>query len=213
MTATAILYTYLQMMGADVGFYIPEREGEGYGLNRGALKKLADEGTQLIVTVDNGISALDEADYAKALGMELVITDHHQPGDVLPDAVAVVDPHRRDDTSAYRDLCGAGVALKLCAAMDDDCDGALERFAELAAIGTIGDVVPLTGENRIIVQQGLRAMACTEHPGLIALCEAAGRDISRLTSQDIAFAIAPPDKRCGKNGIGKAGVFPARQRR
>ena len=91
------------MMGADVGFYIPERESEGYGLNRGALKKLADEGTQLIVTVDNGISALDEADYAKALGMDLVITDHHQPGDVLPDAVAVVDPHRRDDTSAYRD--------------------------------------------------------------------------------------------------------------
>ena len=111
-TATAILYTYLQMMGADVGFYIPERESEGYGLNRGALKKLADEGTQLIVTVDNGISALDEADYAKALGMELVITDHHQPGDVLPDAVAVVDPHRRDDTSAYRDLCGDGRRLR-----------------------------------------------------------------------------------------------------
>ena len=202
-TATAILYTYLQMMGADVGFYIPEREGEGYGLNRGALKKLADEGTQLIVTVDNGISALDEADYARALGMELVITDHHQPGDVLPDAVAVVDPHRQDDTSAYQELCGAGVALKLCAAMDDDCDGALERFAELAAIGTVGDVVPLTGENRIIVQQGLRTMACTEHPGLIALCEAAGRDISRLTSQDIAFAIAPRINAAGRMGSAK----------
>ena len=202
-TATAILYTYLQMMGADVGFYIPERESEGYGLNRSALKQLAEEGTQLIVTVDNGISALDEADYVKELGMELVITDHHQPGDVLPDAVAVVDPHRKDDQSEYRELCGAGIALKLCAALDDDCDGTLERFAELAAIGTVGDVVPLTGENRIIVQRGLRTMACTEHPGLIALCEAAGRDITRLTSQDIAFAIAPRINAVGRMGSAK----------
>lgn len=203
-TATAILYTYLDMIGADVGFYIPERETEGYGLNRAALETLAAEGTQLIVTVDNGISAPDEVDFAKQHGMDVVITDHHQPSETLPDAVAVVNPHRKDDKSEYKELCGAGVALKLCAALDEgDCDGALERFSELAAIGTVGDVVPLTGENRIIVQHGLRALSCTEHPGLRALCEAAGRDITKLTSQDIAFALAPRINAAGRMGSAK----------
>ena len=204
-TATAILYTELLTMGADVGYYIPERETEGYGLNKNALRTLAEAGTNLIVTVDNGISAIEEAALAAQLGMDLVITDHHQPGAEIPAACAVVNPHRIGDHSEYKELCGAGVALKLAAALEDgDTEGALERFAELAAIGTVGDVVPLTGENRIIVQRGLAALACTENPGLRALCEAAGRDITKLTAQDIGFMIAPRINAAGR--MGSAGL-------
>lgn len=203
-TATAILYTELLNMGADVGYYIPERESEGYGLNKNALKALADAGTNLIVTVDNGISALEEAQLAADLGMDLVITDHHQPGSELPPACAVVNPHRIEDRCEFKDLCGAGVALKLAAALEDgDTEGALERFGEIAAIGTVGDVVPLLGENRLIVQRGLQSMPFTEHPGLRALCEAAGRDITKLTAQDIAFMLAPRINAAGRMGSAK----------
>lgn len=203
-TATAILYTELEMLGADVGYYIPERDTEGYGLNKYAIKALADAGTNLIVTVDNGISAIGEVEYAMRLGMEVVVTDHHQPGNEIPAAYAVVNPHRIGDHSEFKELCGAGVALKLAAALEDgDMEGALERFGEIAAIGTVGDVVALTGENRIIVQHGLRALACTENPGIRALCEAAGRDITKLTAQDIAFMIAPRLNAAGRMGSAK----------
>ena len=116
-TATALLYSYLECMGADVSYYINQRS-EGYGLCADALRRLAEEGVELIITVDNGISAIAEAELAKELGVELVITDHHKPGEVLPDAAAVVDPHREDDLSTFKDLCGCGVALKLIAAME-----------------------------------------------------------------------------------------------
>ena len=126
---------------------LPTREGGGYGLNRETLQKLADKGYKLIVTVDNGISAIEEADLAAELGIELVITDHHLPAQQLPKAVAVVDPKREDDTSPFKDLCGAGVAFKLCAALEGCEDPAelLEPFGELAALGTIADVMPLVG--------------------------------------------------------------------
>ena len=145
-TATAILYEYLTNLGAQVRCKLPLRTEGGYGMNKDALKKLADKGYTLIVTVDNGIAAVEEAAYARELGIDLVITDHHLPSGPLPDAAAVVDPNRPDDESGCGSLCGAGVAFKLCAAMEG-CDPAemLDVCGDLAAIGTVADVVPLVG--------------------------------------------------------------------
>ena len=139
-----------------------------YGLNTNAVREMHEDGVELIVTVDNGITALEEAELIAELGMTLVITDHHQPLETLPRAAAIVDAHRADDTSPFHDLCGAGVALKLVAALDGgDTAMALEQFGELAAIATVADVVTLSGENRYLVQLGLRLLANTERPGLL----------------------------------------------
>ena len=202
-TASALLFTYLQLMGADVTVYIPERTTEGYGLNRGAIKTLADEGVTLIITVDNGISAVDEVDYASSLGVDVVITDHHQPGELLPAAVAVVDPHRKDDKSTFKDLAGVGVALKLVGALDNDMEGALESFSHFAAIGTVGDVVPLVSENRRIVMEGLSSLRYCELPGLCALMEQAGIVPQKLSSQTVAFSIVPRINAAGRLGSAK----------
>lgn len=191
-TATAILYEYLSNLGAQVRCKLPLRNEGGYGLNREALKKLADKGYTLVVTVDNGISAVEEAAYAKELGIDLVITDHHLPSGALPDAVAVVDPNRADDTSSFKFLCGAGVAFKLCAAMEG-CDPAemLDVCGDLAAIGTVADVVPLVGENRTLVREGLAVLQDTVRPGLAALLEAAGCGGRPISSETIGYSIAP----------------------
>ena len=174
-SATAILYECLSSQGAHVRCKLPTR-GNGYGLTRSALEGLAQKGFTLVVTVDNGISAIEEAACAKELGLDLVITDHHLPAQQLPKAVAVVDPKREDDTSPFKDLCGAGVAFKLCAALEGCEDPAelLEPFGELAALGTIADVMPLVGENRTIVKEGLATLQDTLRPGLQALLENAG---------------------------------------
>ncbi|MCM1024258.1 MAG: single-stranded-DNA-specific exonuclease RecJ [Prevotella sp.] len=196
-TATALLYSYLECIGGNVSYYINDRS-EGYGLCGDALRRLADGGAELIVTVDNGISAVAEAALAKELGIELVITDHHQPGEVLPEAAAVVDPHRNDDLSPFKDLCGCGVALKLAAAMDGGSyDSALEQFSDLAAIATVADVVPLAGENREIVRLGLHYLENTENAGLKALMETASVKFP-VTSMQAAFAIAPRINAAGR---------------
>ncbi len=195
-TATALLYTYLQFQGGDVVYHINDRDSEGYGMFSGAVRKLADDGVQVIVTVDNGISAIKEAELAAELGMELIITDHHQPGEELPKAAAVVDPHRKDDVSPFKYLCGCGVALKLIAAMEGDYSMAMEQFSDLAAIATVADVVSLTGENREIVRTGMRYLKNTENPGLKALIEAAG--IKNISSTAIAFYIAPRINAAGR---------------
>lgn len=191
-TATAILYEYLTNLGAQVRCKLPLRSEGGYGLNKAALKKLADKGYSLVVTVDNGISAVEEAVYAKELGIDLVITDHHLPSGPLPDAIAVVDPNRPDDESPFKSLCGAGVAFKLCAAMEG-CDPAemLDVCGDLAAIGTVADVVPLVGENRTLVREGLALLQDTVRPGLAALLEAAGCSGKPVTSELIGYSIAP----------------------
>ena len=191
-SATAILYEYLTNLGAQVRCKLPLRTEGGYGLNRTALKKLADKGFRLIVTVDNGIAAVEEAAYAKELGIDLVITDHHLPSGSLPEAVAVVDPNRSDDESPFKSLCGAGVAFKLCAAMEG-CDPAelLDVCGDLAAIGTIADVVPLVGENRTLVREGLALLQDTVRPGLAALLEASGCAGKAVTSETVGYSIAP----------------------
>ena len=201
-SATAILYECLTNLGAQVRCKLPTREGGGYGLNRETLQKLADKGYKLIVTVDNGISAIEEADLAAELGIELVITDHHLPAQQLPKAVAVVDPKREDDTSPFKDLCGAGVAFKLCAALEGCEDPAelLEPFGELAALGTIADVMPLVGENRTIVKEGLATLQDTLRPGLQALLENAGYAGRPVTAETVSYGLAHPPERRGPHG-------------
>ena len=195
MTATVLLYDYLQSIGCDVWYYIPDRENEGYGLNKDAIDFIAARETDLIITVDNGISAIEEIDYAASLGLDVVVTDHHKPRDVLPSAVAVVDPHRRDEDDndkIYRDLAGVGVAFKLvCALENDDGWGIAEQYADLVSIGTVADIVPLTGENRILVRQGLSLIPETTNPGLRALVEETGLAGKKLTAEMLAFGIAP----------------------
>lgn len=192
MTATVLLYDYLQSIGCDVWYYIPDRENEGYGLNKGAIDAIAEEETDLIVTVDNGVSAINEIDYASILGIDVVVTDHHKPREILPDAVAVVDPHREDCEGEYKDLAGVGVAFKLvCALESDNGWGVMEQYADLICIGTVADIVPLTGENRILVRQGLSVMSETANRGLRVLLEETGLAEKKLTADMVAFGIAP----------------------
>lgn len=196
--ATVILYSYLMELGVDVTYYIPERE-EGYGMSEAAIRKLKEEGTELIITVDNGITALAEAELIYELGMRLIVTDHHQPLEKLPRAEAVVDPHRSDCPSPYKKYCGAGIALMLVAALENgDYTIAMEAFSELAAIATVADVVELSGENRFLVQRGLMYLANTERPGLLALMEKSGVLGKPLTSTSLAFSIAPRINAAGR---------------
>ncbi len=196
--STVILYSFLAEMGADVSWRIPERS-EGYGLNPAVVREMYDAGTELIVTVDNGISAIPESKLIHELGMELIITDHHQPGEELPEALAIVDAHRMDNISPFRLYCGAGIALLLVAAMNDgDLQMAMEQFGDLAAIATIADVVSLTGENRFLVSRGLEYLENTERAGLIALREVSGLSGRTLDAGCVAFGIAPRINAAGR---------------
>ena len=191
-TASSLLYLFLETLGADVLCYIPDRNSEGYGLNKSAIDQLKNDGVKLIVTVDNGISAIEEADYIYACGMRLVVTDHHKVGSVLPRAEAVVDPHRPDCTCAFEDWAGVGVAFKLaCALSQDDAGNILDDFADLITIGTIADVVPLTGENRTIVKYGIRRINEGGNFGLAALKRVALTTPRALTANGIAFSLVP----------------------
>ncbi len=198
-TATALLYQHLKGMGATVKCMLPSREGDGYGLSRNTIQTIHDKGYQLIVTVDNGISAVAEADFAAELGIDLIITDHHLPPETLPKAIAVVDPRREDDTSPFKGLCGAGVAFKLCAALDG-CppEEMLDYCGDLAAVGTVADVMPLTGENRTLVKYGLHLLQQTDRPGLEALLEAVGLAGRPVTAENVSYAIAPRINAAGR---------------
>ena len=201
--SVVILYSYLLEAGADVSYYIPER-AEGYGLNKNAIDKLCSDGTGLIVTVDNGITAVEEAEYIYQLGMRLVITDHHQQGDILPKAEAIVDPHRHDCFSTFKYMCGAGLALKLVAALDGgDYTMALEQFGDLAAIATVADVVSLTGENRFLVAYGLEHINNTDRTALIALKEVAGLTDKKVDTFGIGFGLGPRINASGRFGSPK----------
>ena len=198
-TATALLYQHLKGMGATVKCMLPSREGDGYGLSKNAIQSMHNKGCTLIVTVDNGISAVEEADFAASLGMDLIITDHHLPPDTLPKAVAVVDPRREDDHSPFKGLCGAGVAFKLCAALDG-CppEEMLDYCGDLAAVGTVADVMPLTGENRTLVRSGLHQLQNTDRPGLEALLEEVGLTGKPVTAENVSYAIAPRINAAGR---------------
>ena len=208
-TSTAMLYSYLETRGADVIFYIPQREGEGYGMNMGAVKYLKEQGVSLIVTVDNGISSVQEVARANELGIDVVVTDHHRPQEILPDAVAVVDAYRPDDTSPYKHFSGVGIAFKLLMALEDgagDVEDLLEAYSDLAAIGTIGDIVPLTGENRTLIRAGLERLSQSDRPGVQALLENAGIAGKALTSTNVAFTLVPRINATGRMGAPERAV-------
>ncbi len=204
-TSTALLYSYLSSCGADVNYYIPDRAGEGYGMNCDAIDALAQRGTRLVVTVDNGISAIEEIAYAKSLGIDVVVTDHHKVSDQLPDAVAVVDPHREDSYCEFSEWAGVGVAFKLISALDES-EGyeLLEEYADIIALGTVADIVPLVGENRIIVRSGVAFINLakenkTLRKGIVALLEESG-NAGPLDASSLAFRIAPRINAAGRMG-------------
>lgn len=200
-TATAILLTYLRKQGAQVGFYIPDRHGEGYGLNIAAIEQIATH-SKLLITVDCGITCAAEVARAKELGMRVIVTDHHQLGPQIPECEAVLNPLLGH--YPFRRLCGAGVAFKLVQAMGGT--EAIEPLWELAALATIADIVPLMDENRVIVYYGLAAMAATQRPGLIALMESAGVDLQKVSSSDVAFRMAPRINAGGRLALASRGV-------
>lgn len=205
-TSTVVLFSYLESVGADVRYYIPTRDGEGYGMNKNAIDTIARMGITLMITVDNGITAVEEIAYANTLGIDVVITDHHRPKEQLPEAVAIVDPYRPDDTTEFKGLAGVGVAFKLVCALEGDTQSMLDYYAELVTIGTIADVMPMTGENRVIVRRGLEKFSQTENLGLQALMEAAGVAGKSITSETVAFAIVPRINATGRLGHAKKAV-------
>ena len=200
-TATAILLTYLRKQGAKVGYYIPDRHGEGYGLNIAAVEQIASH-AKLLITVDCGITCPNEVARAIELGMRVIVTDHHQLGPELPVCSAVLNPLL--GSYPFRRLCGAGVAFKLVQALGGM--EAIESLWELAALATIADIVPLLDENRVIVSFGLKAMASSQRPGLLALMESAGVDPKNVSASDVAFRMAPRINAGGRLALASRGV-------
>ena len=199
-TATCLLTDFLRRHGTDCVPYIPGRLEEGYGLNPLAIRQLHDEGVQLIVTVDCGITAVEEAQLCKELGIDLVITDHHECKQVLPEAAAVVDPHRSDDGYPHRELSGVGVAFKLAAALCGSQEEVLEHYADMVCLGTVADVMPLHGENRVFVSRGLQMLKQTARPGLRALMEECGCDPATLSASSVGYMLAPRINAAGRMG-------------
>lgn len=200
-TATVLLVDFLRSRGADCVKYIPRRVEDGYGLGRDALKSLRDKGVSLVVTVDCGITGVDEAVFAKKIGLDLVITDHHECKGVLPEACAVVDPKRPDCPYPFKSLAGVGVALKLVLALGQGREEALfARYCALAAIGTVADVMEMSGENRTIVHRGLESIGGTDFIGLTALLRETGLSEQDITSTRIGFVLAPRINAAGRMG-------------
>ena len=199
-TATCLLTDFLCKHGADCVPYIPGRLEEGYGLNPIALHALAEQGVKLIVTVDCGITALAEAELCRELGMDLVITDHHECKDTLPQACAVVDPHRPDGGYPHKTLSGVGVAFKLAAALSGDQEQVLQEYADMVCLGTVADVMPLQGENRVFVSRGLELLRNTSRPGLAALMQHSGCEPGSVSASSVGYMLCPRINAAGRMG-------------
>ena len=200
-TSITVLKNFLEERGLQVASYIPNRLDEGYGLNKEAIKKIYDDGYKLIITVDCGISGIDEVDYANSLGMEVLITDHHEPGQSLPNALAIVDAKRKDSKYPFNQLAGVGVVFKLIQAISISLN--LEekeylKYLDIVCIGTISDIVPLIDENRVIAKLGLKLVNQTKNIGLKALLEVTG--FKEIDSGAISFGVAPRINACGRMG-------------
>ena len=199
-TATCLLTDFLRRHGADAVSYIPGRLEGGYGLNPIAIHQLHDEGVKLIVTVDCGITAVSEAELCRQLGIDLVITDHHECKQTLPAAAAVVDPHRPDGGYPHKNLSGVGVAFKLASALCGSQEGVLEEYADMVCLGTVADVMPLQGENRVFVARGLESLAHTRRPGIAALMAECGCAPEAVSASSIGFMLAPRINAAGRMG-------------
>ena len=199
-TATCLLTDFLRKQGADAVSYIPGRLEEGYGLNPIALRQLSSEGVKLIITVDCGITAIEEALLCKELGIDLVITDHHECKDTLPEAIAVVDPHRPDGGYPHKNLSGVAVAFKLACALSGDTQAVLTEYADMVCLGTVADVIPLVGENRVFVSLGLQSLSSTHRPGLAALIRECGCETNNISASTIGFMLAPRINAAGRMG-------------
>lgn len=191
-TATALMLAYLESLGATVFYKLPSREGDGYGLSKEVIDLLVRKNVSLVLTVDNGISAVEEAAYAAEKGLDLIITDHHLPPPVLPQALAVVDPLRVDDESPAKNLSGVGVAFKVICALEGCApEEMLAYYGDLVAVGTVADMMALTGENRTMVRTGVECLETTQHCGLQALIAGCGLEDKPLSAENISFGLAP----------------------
>ena len=201
-TSTMVLKKFLGEHGFQVDYKIPNRLCEGYGLNKEAVKKIADNGYKLIITVDCGISGLEEIEYAKELGMEVIVTDHHEPQENLPECVAVIDCKRKDNKYPFKSLAGCGVVLKLIQAISKQKgykDEDYLKFLDIVCVGTISDIVPLVDENRLIAKLGLMLINQTRNPGLSFLVHSTG--FKNVNSTTVSFGLAPRINACRKNGV------------
>ena len=204
-TSTCLVTDYLRRKGIKCVPYIPDRNEEGYGLNCAALDTLKAQGVSLVITVDCGITAVEEAEHAAQIGVDMVITDHHEcRPDALPEVTALVDCKRDGDTYPNKNLAGVGVALKLVCACEGESSKMLEMYGDLAAIGTVADVMPLTGENRFLVRYGLSRIAKAPRPGIAAMFRESGTDARHLTASTIGFSLAPRLNAAGR--LGQASV-------
>ena len=199
-TATCLLTDFLRSHGAACVPYIPGRLEEGYGLNPIGIHQLKAEGVSLIVTVDCGITAVEMAQLCKELGIDLVITDHHECKDRLPDAVAVVDPHRPDGGYPHKTLSGVGIAFKLASALCGSQEEVLRHYADMVCLGTVADVMPLQGENRVFVARGLESLRHTNRPGLTALMQQCGCEPAHVSASSVGYMLAPRINAAGRMG-------------
>lgn len=200
-TSITVLKSFLKDVGLDVDYYIPNRLEEGYGLNKNAIDEIAKKEYKLMITVDCGISAIEEVDYANSLGIEVIITDHHEPGDELPKALAVVDNKRKDNKYPFRELAGVGVAFKVSQALAQSMNIREEeylKYLDIVCVGTISDIVPLVSENRVITKLGLKLVKQTRNMGLRAIINSSG--YSQINSTTISFGVAPRINACGRMG-------------
>ncbi len=197
-TSTCLMTEYFRQNGIACLSYIPDRLDEGYGVNEGAIESLREKGVTLVVTVDCGITALEEVAYAKKRGIDVVITDHHECPQQLPDAAAVVNPKRPGSKYPNSELAGVGVAFKLVCALERDPQGSIARYADLVAVGTIADVMPLTGENRCLVYKGLEKLKRTPRPGFAALLGESGASKKPLNAATVGFTLAPRINAAGR---------------
>ena len=200
-TSTVLMFSYLKSRGADCVYYIPDRFDEGYGMNTGAVEKLAGEGVKLLITVDNGIACHNEIKRAKELGMSVVVTDHHLPKETLPQADAVVDPHRADCRSEFKEICGAEVAFKLiCVLEEREPEELLPYYSDLLSVALTADVMPLIYENRTIVKYGIEKLKQSPLTGFSALMSVAAIQRDNISAGRIAFGIAPRINAAGRMG-------------